>query len=92
MTTLASVGVGHIGIVDNDSIETSNLNRQFVHKPENIGKSKVLSAKEWINNYNPDIKAETYQIRLDSDNCKDIIKEYDLVMDCFDTFKSKFMS
>lgn len=91
IANLASVGIGHIGIVDNDKLELSNLNRQYIHKFEDIGRSKTESAKEWINSYNPDINALTYQLRLDNENYKDIIDGYDIVIDCFDSFKSKFL-
>lgn len=91
LTSLASVGVGTIGIVDNDILELSNLNRQYIHKYDNIGKVKVESAKRWINEFNPEINVNTYQIRLDSENYQDIVKDYDFIMDCFDSFKSKFL-
>ena len=90
ISSLASVGIGTIGLVDDDVVEISNLNRQFIHKLENIGKFKVDSAKEWINSYNPDIKTEVHQIRLDESNY-DFLKAYDVVIDCFDTFESKFL-
>lgn len=91
LANLASVGVGTIGIVDNDTLELSNLNRQYIHKFENLGKVKVESAKQWIIGFNPEINVQTYQIRLDENNYADIVKNYDLVMDCFDSFKSKFL-
>ncbi len=91
LTSLASVGIGTIGIVDNDVLELSNLNRQYIHKFENLGKIKVESAKKWINEFNPDTCVNTYQIRLDENNYQDIVKDYDLIMDCFDSFKSKFL-
>lgn len=91
LTNLASVGIGTIGVVDNDILELSNLNRQYIHKFKNIGKVKVESAKQWIKEFNPEINVNTYQIRLDEENYKDIIKDYDLIIDCFDSFKSKFL-
>lgn len=91
LANLASVGIGTIGIVDNDTLELSNLNRQYIHKFENLGKVKVESAKQWIRGFNPEINVQTYQIRLDENNYADIVKNYDLVMDCFDSFKSKFL-
>ena len=63
ITNLASLGIGSIGVVDNDELELSNLNRQYIHKFENIGKSKAESAKRWIKEYNPDIKAEIFSVR-----------------------------
>lgn len=91
LANLASVGIGTIGIVDNDVLELSNLNRQYIHKFENIGKIKVESAAGWIREFNPEIKVNTYQIRLDDQNYTDIVRDYDLIMDCFDSFKSKFL-
>ena len=91
IANLASVGVGNIGIIDNDKLELSNLNRQYIHKFDNIGKNKVESAKEWIKSFNPDINVEIYQIRLDENNYKDIINSYNLIIDCFDSYKSKFL-
>lgn len=91
LANLASLGVGTIGIVDNDVLELSNLNRQYIHKFNNLGKVKVDSAADWINEFNPEINVNTYQIRLDENNYQDIVKDYDLIVDCFDSFKSKFL-
>lgn len=91
LANLASLGIGTIGIVDNDVLELSNLNRQYIHKFTNIGKVKVESAKKWIAEFNPEITVNTYEIRLSEENYRDIIKDYDLIMDCFDSFKSKFL-
>ncbi len=91
LSNLASLGVGTIGIVDNDVLELSNLNRQYIHKLDNLNKPKVDSAKDWIEGFNPDIKVQTYQIRLDEDNFREIIEGYDLIIDCFDSYKSKFL-
>lgn len=91
LTSLSSVGIGTIGIIDNDVLELSNLNRQYIHKCDNLGKVKVESAKQWINEFNPEINVKTYQIRLDENNYQDIIKDYDFIIDCFDSFKSKFL-
>lgn len=91
IANLAAVGIGNIGIVDNDILELSNLNRQYIHKFESIGKIKVDSAKNWIQGFNPDINVQTYQIRLDENNYKQIVQDYDLIIDCFDSYKSKFL-
>jgi molybdopterin/thiamine biosynthesis adenylyltransferase len=91
LANLSSLGIGTIGIVDNDVLELSNLNRQYIHKLDNLGKPKVESAKKWIQEFNPDIKVNTYQIRLDENNFEEIIEGYDLIMDCFDSYKSKFL-
>lgn len=91
LANLASVGVGNIGIVDNDTLELSNLNRQYIHKFKNLGESKVDSAKEWINEFNPDLNVKTYQLRLSEENYSALIGDWDLIIDCFDSFKSKFL-
>ena len=91
IATLASIGIGTLGLVDNDVLELSNLNRQFIHKFENIGKDKVQSAKEWITSYNPDIEVNLHKTRLNKDNAKEIVQHYDLVIDCFDSYESKFL-
>lgn len=91
LANLSSVGAGTIGIIDNDVLELSNLNRQYIHKYSNIGKIKVDSAKSWIKEFNPDINVKTYQMRLDANNYRDIINDYDLIIDCFDSYKSKFL-
>ena len=91
IANLASMGIGTIGIVDNDVLELSNLNRQYIHKFENIGHVKVESAAAWVKEFNPEIIVKTYQTRLDETNYQDIVDGYDLIMDCFDSFKSKFL-
>lgn len=91
IANLTSVGVGAIGVVDNDVLELSNLNRQYIHKFENIGAVKVESAKKWVSEFNPETVVNTYPIRLDENNYHEIVKDYDFIMDCFDSFKSKFL-
>lgn len=91
IANLAAVGIGKLGIIDNDILELTNLNRQYIHKFKNIGRVKVDSAKEWINEFNPDVNVQIYQTRLDEENYKEIVKDYDLIIDCFDSYKSKFL-
>ncbi len=91
ISTLAAAGVGHIGLVDNDVIEESNFNRQFIHKTEDIGKLKVLSAKARIKEINPEILVDTFAMRLDETNYRDVVKDYDVIVDCFDSYRSKFL-
>ena len=90
IANLSSLGVGVIGIVDPDYVELSNLNRQFIHNIQNLGRSKVDSAALWIQNYNPDIQVSKYKSYLDKSNYKEIVKDYDLIVDCVDGYKSKF--
>jgi len=91
IANLASVGIGTIGIVDNDILELSNLNRQYIHKFDSIGRLKVESAKTWIKEFNPLINVATYPIRLDEENYHQIVDGHDFVIDCFDSYKSKFL-
>ncbi len=91
IANLASLGVGHIGIVDNDKVELSNLNRQFIHKMTTLSMDKVESAKEWIKLYNPDIEVMPYKIRLDKNNTVELFANYDVIIDCFDNYYSKFV-
>ena len=86
---LAGLGIGTIGLVDDDVVEITNLNRQFIHK--NIGEDKVISAKNRILEYNSEINVNAYKIRLDDNNYEDIIKDYDIIVDCFDSYESKFI-
>ncbi|MFA4842999.1 MAG: molybdopterin-synthase adenylyltransferase MoeB [Candidatus Omnitrophota bacterium] len=88
---LAAAGVGTIGLVDGDDVELSNLQRQVIHFTPDVGKPKVLSAKEKIAAINPDVKVITYQTRVDSSNIAEIIKDYDFIIDGTDNFAAKFL-
>lgn len=91
ITGLSSLGIGHLGIVDNDNVELSNLNRQYIHSLASLGVKKVDSARLWIENYNKDIEVKTFKTRLTAENYADIIKGYKIIVDCFDTCESKFL-
>lgn len=91
IANLAAMGVGAVGIIDNDRLELSNLNRQYIHKLRSLGKIKVESAQEWVRDFNPGMVIKTYPIRLDENNYRGIVEEYDIIMDCFDSYKSKFL-
>ncbi|MCK8826149.1 HesA/MoeB/ThiF family protein [Natroniella acetigena] len=88
---LAAVGVGKIGLVDADQVELSNLQRQVLHHTPDVGKLKVQSAKEKINSMNPDVEVKTYDYYLMSHNIKEVIREYDFVIDGTDNFPAKFL-
>lgn len=91
IANLASLGIGLIGIVDYDKIDITNLNRQFLHKYSYIGKNKTESVCEWVDGYNPHIKVVPHNIQLSIDNYKGVIKDYDIIVDCFDSYSSKFL-
>ena len=88
---LAALGIGQIKVVDSEVIEVNNFNRQLIHKYKNIGRAKVMSAKEWIQDFNPDIKVEIDKIKINELNYFNIIEGYDIIVDCFDTYESKYM-
>ncbi len=88
---LAALGVGQIKIIDGDIVEESNFNRQIIHKYKNIGRAKVISAKDWVQEYNPDIKVELDKIKINELNYFNIIQGYDIIVDCFDSYEAKYM-
>ena len=88
---LCAMGVGQIKIIDDGIVEETDLNRQTIHKIKNIGRARVLSAKDWIVEYNPEIKVEVDKIRIDELNYFGLIQDYDIIVDCFDTYEAKFM-
>ena len=88
---LAAAGVGCLGIMDHDQVDLSNLQRQIIHNSNDINRNKVDSVKEKINLLNPEIKIITYQEKADHKNLKDIIKNYDLIVDATDNFSSRFL-
>ncbi|GAB6138654.1 molybdopterin-synthase adenylyltransferase MoeB [Halanaerobaculum tunisiense] len=88
---LAAAGVGKIGLVDADQVELSNLQRQVLHHTPDVDKPKVESAQETINEMNPDVEVETYKYYLHSGNIKDVIQDYDFIIDGTDNFPAKFL-
>lgn len=88
---LAAAGVGHIGIIDADVVDISNLQRQVIHFTPDIGRPKVESAKEKMNLINPDVTVTTYQELFTKENALDILSSYDFVIDGTDSFPSKFL-
>src|SRR5947209_9303125 len=88
---LAAAGVGTLGIVDNDEVDLSNLQRQVIHSSERIGVPKVDSAEQTINALNPDAKVNKYAVRLDASNIMDILPGYDIVVDGLDNFPTRYL-
>jgi adenylyltransferase/sulfurtransferase len=88
---LAAAGVGTLGIVDNDNVDLSNLQRQIVHATESIGTPKVESAQRTLAHINPEVKIETHALRLDDSNAADLIKQYDIVADGSDNFATRYL-
>jgi sulfur-carrier protein adenylyltransferase/sulfurtransferase len=88
---LAAAGVGTLGIVDNDEVDLSNLQRQVIHSSERIGMPKVDSAAETINALNPDVKVVKHALRLGPENIMDIVPGYDIVVDGLDNFPTRYL-
>jgi len=88
---LAAAGVGTIGIVDDDEVDLSNLQRQVIHTTDRIGMPKVDSAQESMNAINPDVEVVKYQTRLDASNIMQIIGGYDVIVDGADNFPTRYL-
>jgi molybdopterin/thiamine biosynthesis adenylyltransferase/rhodanese-related sulfurtransferase len=88
---LAAAGVGTLGIVDDDVVDLSNLQRQVIHSTQRIGIPKVDSAEESIHALNPDVNVVKYQTRIDASNIVEIIKDYDVVVDGVDNFPTRYL-
>jgi len=88
---LAAAGVGTLGIVDDDVVDVSNLQRQVIHATSRVGIAKVDSAEHAINDLNPDVVVRKYETRLDASNIVDIIKDYDIVVDGVDNFPTRYL-
>jgi len=88
---LSRAGIGSLGIVDDDKVSLSNLHRQSLYNTSDIGKFKVKIAKDKIKKINPNTKITTYKIRLNNNNFKKIINDYDYIVDGSDNFTTKFL-
>lgn len=88
---LAAAGVGTLGIIDNDVVDISNLQRQILHANDRVGMPKVESAKKTLEALNPDVRVVPYQAKLTSDNIMEIIKDYDFVVDGCDNFPTRYL-
>ena len=88
---LVAAGVGHIGIVDFDKVEESNLQRQILYSVDDIGKSKVLVAKSKLEKLNPLIKITTFEMLLDKNNVFEIFKDFDIIADGTDNFNTRYL-
>ena len=88
---LAAAGIGKIGIVDNDQVEKSNLQRQIIHDTNTIGNLKTDSARERIEKFNPNIELLTFPERLYPNNALKILQEFDVICDCSDNFGTRYL-
>lgn len=88
---LAAAGVGTLGIADFDEVTVGNLQSQVIHGSRDVHRPKTASARDSIKAVNPKIKAEAIQEKLDADNVSDIIRDYDIVVDCTDNYKARYL-
>ena len=88
---LAAAGVGRIGIVDFDVVDYSNLQRQLLHTTNDVGRTKLESAKNKINALNPHVQVETFEEALSSDNAMRLFKGYDVILDGTDNFPTRYL-
>src|SRR5204862_4110561 len=88
---LAAAGVGTLGIVDFDTVDETNLQRQIIHGQSDVGRPKAESARDTINEINPYVKVVLHQVRLDSSNVFDIFKDYDVIVDGTDNFPTRYL-
>jgi len=88
---LAAAGIGRLGLVDFDVVDSSNLQRQVIHSTANVGKPKLQSAKDFILGINPHVQVETYETRFTSENAMELAKPYDIVIDGTDNFPTRYL-
>jgi adenylyltransferase/sulfurtransferase len=88
---LAAAGIGSLGVVDNDIVSLSNLQRQIIHTTPDIGRQKVDSAAQQIHALNPHVNFAAHAVRLDADNAMSLIGGYDLVLDGSDNFETRYL-
>jgi len=87
---LAGAGIGRLGVLDDDGVELSNLHRQLLHFTPDLGQPKVHSAATKLRFLNPGVEIDPYQVRLDADNAAALIEGHDLVVDCSDSFDTRY--
>lgn len=88
---LAAAGVGTIGVVDFDVVDESNLQRQIIHGTNDVGRSKIASAKERLNDINPNTEIEAFETRLTSENALELFKSFDVIVDGTDNFPTRYL-
>ena len=88
---LAGAGVGHLGIVDADTLDASNLHRQPLYALEEVGRQKAELASAAVKRINPSVRVDARAVRLDANNALELIRHYDLTIDCSDNFRTKYL-
>lgn len=88
---LAAAGVGHIGIIDDDTVSASNLNRQILYDISQVGKPKANCAADVVRRMNPDCKVQAYRMRLTDSNASALFGKYDVIADCTDNLATRYV-
>src|ERR1700692_2307772 len=88
---LAAAGVGHLGLVDFDVVDFTNLQRQVTFGSDDVGKPKALAAQARLSNLNPDIEIETFETKLTSENALELFKDFDIIVDGTDNFPTRYL-
>lgn len=88
---LAAAGIGRIALVDFDQVELHNLNRQVIHSEKHLHVSKTKSAADYIKQYNSTIDFQPIQLKLEADNATEVLAPYDIIVDCCDNFKTRYL-
>ena len=88
---LAAAGVGTLGLVDFDVVDASNLQRQIVHGTKDVGRPKIESARDRLSDINPNVKFETHETRLTSDNALELFRDFDIIVDGTDNFPTRYL-
>lgn len=88
---LAAAGIGHIGIFDHDVVELTNLNRQIIHDSSKVGVEKVHSAKQVLEQLNPNIQVDIYESKLERELALSVVKEYDIIVNAVDNLETRYM-
>jgi molybdopterin/thiamine biosynthesis adenylyltransferase len=88
---LAAAGIGTLGVVDDDTVDLSNLQRQIVHPTSRLGAAKVESARLTVGEINPEVKVEAHRVRLDAGNAAALVRRYDIVADGSDNFATRYL-
>ena len=88
---LGAAGVGTLGIVDFDTVDFSNLQRQILHGTSDVGRPKVISARDTLNEINPDVKVVAHNLRLSAENVMEVIENYDIIVDGSDNFSTRYL-
>jgi len=88
---LAAAGIGRIGIVDDDEVDITNLQRQVIFDQTDIGRNKAVAAADRVRALNADVAVDAYPVRLDASNARDVVRAYDVVADCTDSFGARYL-